>query len=138
PQTITGLEKLVRKLELIDVRHDRASLLQILNTFVGTYQMLPSPFAVPAVEPLYRAETYGDLQVPQNRLDAARAHHEGLRDVVDPRRMVQVAGANKLTWSNINNWQRFLSHDDDEARSAYDATNEGDGRVTHELGRLRT
>jgi pimeloyl-ACP methyl ester carboxylesterase len=99
PQAIAGLEGVVRKLALLDVRHDDVELLRILNSFVGTYQMLPSPLAVPAMEPLYESATYGALEVPQAHLDNAREHHAWLSDLVDPSRMVYVAGSNRPTLS---------------------------------------
>src|SRR5215207_4772173 len=102
PQAITGLEGLVRKLALLDLRHDRAELLRILNSFVGTYQMLPSPVALPAMAPLYESSTYGPLEVPQAHLDNAREHHEWLSDVVDAERMIYVAGANRRTPSGVS------------------------------------
>ncbi len=130
PQIITGLEGMVRKLAKVDLRHDMPKLLRIVNSFPGSYQMLPSPFVMPEVEPLYRAETYGaDLAVPQRHLDGGRAFHEMLRDVVDPARMVYVAGYNQRTYNGIRNM---------EVRSAdaYQTTLAGDGRVPHALGLL--
>lgn len=131
PQIITGLEGMVRKLAKVDLRHDMRKLLRIVNSFPGSYQMLPSPFIMPEVEPLYRAETYGaDLAVPQRHLDDGLAFHTMLRDVVDPARMVYVAGYNQRTYCGIR---------DMEVRSAdaYEVTLEGDGRVPHKLGRLK-
>jgi len=43
PFVLTGEEKTVRKLERFDQRHDMRELLEIINTFPGSYQMLPSP-----------------------------------------------------------------------------------------------
>ena len=47
PQTITGLEGMVRKLALADLRHDLGELLPVFNSFLGSYQMLPSPLVEP-------------------------------------------------------------------------------------------
>src|SRR3712207_8953452 len=41
----------------LDVRHSVEELLETFNTFVGSYQMLPSPDARLNVEPLYNAGT---------------------------------------------------------------------------------
>ena len=130
PQAITGLEGLVRKLALLDLRHDRAELLRILNSFVGTYQMLPSPVALPAMAPLYESSTYGPLEVPQAHLDNAREHHEWLSDVVDAERMIYVAGANRRTPSGVSDVANLQS------AAAYEVTLAGDGRVPHALGLL--
>ena len=40
---LNGDDKLVRRLELVDTRHNMEKLLAILSTFPGLYQMLPSP-----------------------------------------------------------------------------------------------
>lgn len=46
PQIMTGLEPMVRKLARFDFRHNREQVLEIVRTFVGCYQMLPSPHAI--------------------------------------------------------------------------------------------
>lgn len=140
PQVITGLEPLVRKLALVDVGHDLRSILHILNTFPGSYQMLPSPFIKRERDPdwaermrrLYRAELYGDLRVSQQHLDNALQFQQKLQYVDDPERMIYVAGFNQQTLSDIREPSRVGSAD------AYEVTKLGDGRVTHELGIPRT
>src|SRR5262245_24261823 len=47
PQALTGVEPLVRLLAAADLRHNLSELLAILNTFVGTYQLLPAPSKIP-------------------------------------------------------------------------------------------
>ncbi|MDQ3649869.1 MAG: CHAT domain-containing protein [Acidobacteriota bacterium] len=130
PQVITGVEGLVRKLALLDLRHNRRDLLETLNTFVGSYQMLPSPLVIPNIAPLYDAGTYGDLNVPQRHLDCARRHHEMLSDCVDADRMIYIAGYNQPTFSGVADWKKLNS------TAGYELTLDGDGRVTHELGLL--
>ncbi len=127
-QVITGLEKLVSWLAGMDMKHSLTELLSIFNTFVGTYQMLPSPLVMKDMEPLYHAETYGDLNVPQARLDEARAHHERLANVVDPQRMIYVAGYNRPTIGGLTSADQLRSPE------AYTVTLAGDGRVPHSLG----
>jgi pimeloyl-ACP methyl ester carboxylesterase len=131
PQTVTGIESMVRKLALIDVRHNRAELLDILNSFVGSYQMLPSPAVMPEMQPLYNAGTYTGANVSQQHLDNALAHHQFLSDVVDEERMVYVAGYGQPTFNNIRDFKKIGSVE------AYDVTLDGDGRVPHALGLLR-
>ncbi|MCA1558087.1 MAG: hypothetical protein LC731_06060, partial [Acidobacteria bacterium] len=140
PQIITGLEPMVRKLELFDGTHDLRGILDIVNTFPGSYQMLPSPFITrdgdvnwsERMRRLYRSELYGDLRVPQRHLDAALKFQEKLQYVEDAERMIYIAGYNRNTLSDI--WEPS------QVRSvnAYDVTKLGDGRVTHELGIPRT
>jgi pimeloyl-ACP methyl ester carboxylesterase len=130
-QVITGLENLVRWMARLDLKHSRTELLSILNTFVGTFQMLPSPRMMKHLDGLYHAATYGDLRVSQARLDNARAHHDRLADVVDPKRMLYVAGYNKPTL------QGLARADQCQTPSAYLVSRAGDGRVPHNLGLLK-
>jgi hypothetical protein len=132
PQIITGLEPTVRKLAKYDLRHGLRDVLRIVNSFVGPFQMLPSPLAKPDMKKLYKAETYGELNVSQRLLDNAQKHHALLSDVVHPDRMVYIAGFNRTTFSDILDMSRIGFLD------SYDVTQKGDGRVTHELGLLRT
>jgi pimeloyl-ACP methyl ester carboxylesterase len=131
PQTITGVEGLVRKLALLDIRHNRTELLDILNSFVGSYQMLPSPLMMPEMQPLYNAGTYMGANVSQRHLDTALAHHQYLSDCVDEERMIYVAGYGQPTFSGIRDWKQINSLD------GYSVTTDGDGRVPHALGLLR-
>ncbi|WP_224368088.1 CHAT domain-containing protein [Hyalangium versicolor] len=129
-QVITGLEKLVQWLAMLDMEHSLTEVLSILNTFVGTFQMLPSPRVMKDMEPLYHADTYEDLRVSQDRLDEARAHHDRLANVVDPERMLYVAGYNLPTIHGL------ASTDGLRSPNAYTVTRAGDGRVPHSLGLL--
>lgn len=143
PQVITGIEKLIKMVELLDLRHNRRQLLEVLNSFLGTYQMLPTHLKLANsnqemddMSPLYKSETYGGFDVPQSFLDKAKSHHVWLQDAIDIDRMVYIAGTNRPTFCNINSWSKFVSGNEDEMQSAYDVTFYGDGRVTHDLGRL--
>lgn len=132
PQVLAGLSHLVTEMDLLDLRHDRAGVLNIVNSFVGLYQMLPSPLGRPELEPLYHAETYQALNLPisQAHLDHARRQHQELAEIVDPQRMLLVLGDNKLTVGRLSDPER-LNHAD-----AYDLTLRGDGYVTHDLSLL--
>ncbi|MDY7226246.1 CHAT domain-containing protein [Hyalangium rubrum] len=130
-QVITGLESLVRWLSRLDLKHSHVELLSVLNTFVGTFQMLPSPLEMPHLKALYQAATYGDLRIAQARLDLARAHHERLADVVDPKRMHYIAGYNQPTLHGLTRVDQLQSS------NAYTVTRAGDGRVPHSLGLLK-
>jgi hypothetical protein len=131
PQVITGIEGTIKKLSLLDLRHDTRGLLDTFNTFPGSYQLLPSTLVLPAMKPLYDAVTYGGFNVPQRHLDNALKHHQFLSDVIDTQRMIYVAGYDYPTFSNIKSWKRLDSLD------SYEMTLDGDGRVTHELGLLK-
>ncbi len=129
PQILTGLEGLVRKLALLDVAHSLDEVLEIVGSFPGSYQMLPSPFAMDRIEELYRSAAWHRFAVPQARLDDARAFHSELRDAVDAGRMVYVAGYNRVTLCGLRTM-------DVGSRDDYEATLLGDGRVPHTLGLL--
>jgi pimeloyl-ACP methyl ester carboxylesterase len=133
PQVITGLEGLVRKLALLDVRHSVGELLETLNTFVGSFQMLPSPDVIPSALQLYTAGTYSPFKVTvsQQHLDNARVHHQKLAAAIDTDRMIYVAGYDQPTFSDIADYSKLNSLD------GYKVTMNGDGRVTHELGLLK-
>jgi pimeloyl-ACP methyl ester carboxylesterase len=128
PQVITGVEAKVRQLALLDVRHSLEEIIAIVNTFPGSYQMLPSPDILPQMQTLYDAASYGDLNVSQQHLDNAREYHRTIAPIVDDETMIYVAGYNRLTPCNLRDPKRRSSPLD------YDVTRLGDGRVTHELG----
>lgn len=128
PQVITGLEPVVRMLSFLDCPHGKTSILKIINTFPGSLQMLPSPFIMPKMEELYKADTFRNLFVAQHHLDGARNHHEWVRDVFDDQRMIYIAGYNRKTPSDILDMKKL------DSSKAYDVTKLGDGRVTHRLG----
>jgi pimeloyl-ACP methyl ester carboxylesterase len=140
PQVITGLEPMVRKLAFLDGSHDLRGVLNIVNTFPGSYQMLPSPFIKrdgdgqwsERMRRLYRSDVYGDLRVSQQHLDSALKFQEKLQYVDDPERMIYVAGFNQKTLSDLRDPSQVASG------NAYEVTKLGDGRVTHELGIPRT
>src|ERR1700741_471243 len=140
PQVITGLEPMVRKLAFVDASHDLRGILDIVNTFPGSYQMLPSPFININGDPewpermrrLYRSDIYGDLRISQQHLDNALRSQQKLQYVDEPERMIYVAGYNRKTLSNLRDPAEVRSAD------AYDVTKLGDSRVTHELGIPRT
>jgi pimeloyl-ACP methyl ester carboxylesterase len=140
PQVITGLEPMVRKLAFLDGSHDLRGVLDIVNTFPGSYQMLPSPFIKrdwdvkwsERMRRLYRSDLYGDLRVPQQHLDNALQFQQKLQYVDDPERMIYIAGYNQKTLSDI--WEPSQVG----SSNAYEVTKLGDGRVTHELGIPRT
>jgi pimeloyl-ACP methyl ester carboxylesterase len=132
PQVITGLEDIIRKIALVDIRHSVHDLLATFNSFVGSYQMLPSPLAMPAINGLYNSGTYSrfNVNVPQPHLDNALVHHQWLQDVLDFDRMIYIAGYDQPTFCNVSDWTKL------DKTEGYQLTQAGDGRVPHELGLL--
>ena len=130
PQLITGLDGLVSRLAALDPGRTAHDVLDILNSFPGLYHLLPSPYVSPANEAFFDSKTYGELRVRQSMLTAAAEHHEALADVVDPDRMVCVAGANRPTAIRVLDVAKIAS------RAGYAYSMSGDGRLAHRLGRL--
>ncbi len=131
PQVITGAYDTVRKLALIDLTHSRRELCDILNSFPGSLQMLPSALEMPSMKRMYDASLWSAWGVPQKILDLARTSHERLTKVVDGARMSYIAGFNQSTKVDVTDWSR-LDHSD-----AYRDSLEGDGTVPHALSFLR-
>ena len=131
PRVMAGNERIVKLLARANLLLSASRLRDVFNTFVGTYQMLPSPLAEPSVEPLYSAQSYAPVQVSQRHLDTAHEHHKRLRAVVDPGRMVYVAGSGTATYVELTDPTKPL--DDGKYRLSL----LGDGRVPHVLGMLR-
>lgn len=129
PQVLAGIEPLVRRLALLDLRHSLEELLPVFASFPGLYQQLPSPKTA-ELEFFYQPESYAPLAVPAHLLKQARESHALLEPVVDGSRMVYVAGYGYLTPAALTVPARM-----NDLR-AYKLTLEGDGRVSHALGLL--
>jgi hypothetical protein len=130
PMVLTGEEKTVRMLALLDVKHDLDELLAIIGTFLGSYQMLPSPRVSTGDDHarLFDRATWGSRPVLQPLLDRGRALQDALHVVTDADRLVYVAGFDQPT--------PFRVKVDGPGRFRYQETRDGDGRVPHELGLL--
>ncbi len=129
PMMLAGDEPLVRKLALLDRKHDVRKLLPILGTFPGPYQMLPAPgSASDDRDRLYRHATWGSLPAREPFLALGRELHESLAAVQAPEAIVYVAGYDRDTPYRI----RVTA----AGKFEYRLTRNGDGRVPHELGLL--
>ena len=135
PQVMTGQDKMISLLATLDVRHDLGELLDVTNSFVGSYMMLPAPAKLtPALQKLYRSETWGENagRVSQRHLDRAYQFHHDLEaaaPTIDPTRMTYVAGCRQATLSGL----KIANRGDFD----YELTYAGDGRVPHDLGLLK-
>ena len=133
PQALTGTDKLVRLLERADLSHGMGDLLEVLNSFVGSYQMLPAPAKIPvSMQAIYRRESWGEaFNVSEAHLNRAFQFHYDLdsADTVDPQRMVYIAGCNRETFAGLT----IVAPGEFD----YSVTSAGDGRVAHELGLLK-
>jgi pimeloyl-ACP methyl ester carboxylesterase len=132
PQVFTGAETMVRWLERLDFKNNLREVLDIVNSFVGSYQMLPAPSKRPGLEPvLYQVRSWGnEVPVSPLHLDRAARFHRDLAagDTIDPERMIYVAGSGRETICDL----RFVAPGEFE----YSTTLLGDGRVPHDLGLL--
>ena len=127
---LSGAEKLLKWLEKLDQRHDMKALLKIIDSFHGSYQMLPSPLLEFGDDRMKLAakEKWGRLPVTQSLLDLGFAFQKQIAPVVDPERMIYVAGYDRKTPYRIRI--------DAAGDFSYRNTKDGDGRVPHELGLL--
>jgi pimeloyl-ACP methyl ester carboxylesterase len=130
PLLYMGLNSLINKMAIVDVEHNRQDLLNTAKTFVGTYQMLPSLDKMPQMSDLYKPMTYGDLAPLPSRFDAATRFQKIVKDVIDPSRMIYVAGYNQSTADGIDDWNNLHSME------GYHFSMRGDGTVPHSLGLL--
>jgi pimeloyl-ACP methyl ester carboxylesterase len=124
-------DKLVRRLAAADLKHDLDEVLDVLNGFVGSYQLLPAPAKLASSEQgLYESGKWGRYPIVAAHLLRAKKFHTDL-DVaatIDPERMTYIAGCNQETLTGV----RF----DGPGMFEFDTTLKGDGRVTHALGLL--
>ncbi|MCC3159007.1 CHAT domain-containing protein [Hymenobacter sp. 15J16-1T3B] len=131
-QALTGTDKLVRWLAKLDLKNALPEVLATLNTFAGTYQLLPAPAQLPAeLQALYQVGTWGNFPVLAAHLARAAQSHEALRTdaaTADAERMSYVAGCNRRTLSGLE----VLA----PGEFRYRETLKGDGRVPFELGLL--
>ncbi len=131
PQAFTGLAETVASLAWLDHRHDLDGLLQIINSFPGPYQMLPSIRRLPMMRRLYDPAIYGDRRVSPLHLDRADSFHRHLEDAIDPDRMFHVAGYGQPTVTGIRDFDAI------GVESSYNVTCAGDGSVPLSLGPAR-
>jgi len=124
-------DKLVRRLAAADLTHDLDEVLDILNGFVGSYQLLPSPAKLAASEQgLYENGKWGRYPIVAAHLARARKFHEDLAaaPTIDPERMTYIAGCNQETLTGLRIELPGMFE--------FDTSLKGDGRVPHALGLL--
>ncbi len=130
-QAMVAKDKLVKWLAAADLRHDLDEVLEVLNGFVGSYQLLPSPAKLPAAEQgLYDSRIWGRYPIVASHLQRAKEFHASLdaAATIDPERMTYIAGCNQETLCAVKV--------DTPGLFEFDTTFKGDGRVTHALGLL--
>ena len=130
PLTLSGSEKLLKVLATGDVEHSMQELLEIVSSFPGLYQMLPSPLVDLDDDhtELFEVARWGKLPAKSPLLAKADTFLRDLDAVIDPHRLLYVAGVNRETPAKIRI--------DSPGKFSYRQTLDGDGRVPHELGLL--
>ena len=129
-QVLTGQEDALKKLALFDFWNGMDDLLDVVGTFSGMYQMLPSQLASLGDDHgrLYQAATWGAFKTEQKHLDGAKKLHDELKTVIDPQRLVYVAGYDRPTIASVKV--------NGPGKLTFGTTRDGDGKVTHALGFL--
>jgi pimeloyl-ACP methyl ester carboxylesterase len=131
-QVLTGTDALLARLERFDLRNNMAELLDVTNSFLGSYMLLPAHGKLPSsVQPLYEKGTWGATPaISQAHLNRTFDFYKTLDSAatIDSERMLYVAGVNQTTISSIE----IAS----PGEFKYGFTLAGDGRVPHALGLL--
>lgn len=130
-QAMVAKDKLVKWLAAADLRHDLEEVLDVLNGFVGSYQLLPAYAKLsPPEQALYNPSTWGRYPIVTSHLNRAKKFHADLDmpATIDPERMTYIAGCNQETLTGLTIKGPGLFE--------FDSALTGDGRVTHALGRL--
>jgi pimeloyl-ACP methyl ester carboxylesterase len=130
PRLLFGTNDVLSLVKKIDFHHSSSDLLNIAKTFTGAYQMLPVEGEVDGLEVLYRASTYNVVPIEQSLLDQAKAFQKEIASVIDPQRMIYVAGYNRRTMAGITDPTQLGSDE------GYLFSRRGDGTVPHNLGLL--
>jgi pimeloyl-ACP methyl ester carboxylesterase len=96
PLMLTGNEPLVRKLAVLDRRHDVKDILPVLATFPGSYQMMPAPAGgSDDRNKLYQVGTWGTTRPIKEFLDLGSRFHKAMETIVDPEGIVYVAATTR-------------------------------------------
>ena len=131
-QVLTGTDALLARLERFDLKNNMAELLNVTNSFLGSYMLLPAHGKLPsATQPIYEKGAWGATPaVSQDHLNRTFEFYKSLDSAatVDPERMVYIAGVNQTTISSLD----ILA----PGEFTYGFTRSGDGRVPHALGLL--
>lgn len=131
PQLLHGLNDSLRKLAIMDLRHSLQELIGVVKDFAGPYQMMPSPLIDAEFEPLYRPEAYPHVKIAPERFERARQFHHELAEIIDPDRMIYIAGYDQPTYTGIEDIGKL------SILEGYKVSRLGDGTVPHSLGLLK-
>lgn len=132
PPVLLGSDAMMELLARIDIAHNMSELLEITNTFVGSYMLLPAPSKLKShLHAIYQKDTWGSAPgISQDHLNRTYQFHMDMEraPTIDPVRMLYVAGCRRVTVSGLT----IVAPGEFE----YELTTEGDGRVPHAFGLL--
>ena len=133
PRAVLGREKIVRQLALLDLRHHRRKVIEIVSRFKGLLELLP----VDGNQDFFKLDIWKTLQSHDNGR-WVRPKQDDLREAgrlrevldaspIDPDRMMYVAGQAPST---------PVSVEIEDGEVVFRGTPEGDGRVPWRSGPL--
>lgn len=133
PQMLSGWNSVLRMIDLLDLGHKGPALLKVICSFPSAFQMLPNPALLDYEldRGVWKAEQYA--QRPATKFfERAKAFWNDNSPVVDPDRMIYIAGANRPTAFAVKDLSKLGVAD------GYQFSMAGDGTVPHRLGLLST
>lgn len=127
---LTGEEKIVKQLSLLDFWHGKKKVVSLLRGFAGSYQMLPPPDPAKNDDraKLQDPRQWGEWAVYPRLVERGLQFQREMEDVQDPERLIYVAGYDQDTPYRIKVKKPGVFE--------YQITRDGDGRVPHDLGLL--
>lgn len=136
-RTLLGRDSAIRKLEMVDLKHDMTELLSIVAGMNGALQLLPGDedgryLGDPFWEQLHQLHGSNWVKPSSNALQIARDGRKSLTDhVLDPALTCYVAG---LGTSNTPSSVKLDPSAQGADRIKFFATPQGDGTVTWKTG----
>ena len=137
PRILTGRDSLIKKLALLDLKHDVNGLLQVISTYPGFLELLPEKLFDPDLwAKLADADPVRDDW--HKPADEALSEAHKVRKLIeagrppDLDRMLYVAGCAPATPVDLS----IEEDHDGQGRLVFHATPCGDGRVPWETGKL--
>lgn len=127
PKFLTGKDKLVKIVSLLDLGESHKRFMRNARSFSGAYQMMPSALVDLQDDhlQLYQKKTWGKHAVVSQHLALAKKLQQEMHLVLTPERLVNIAGYGKKTLQRIEVTK--------PGKFRYQANNEGDGTVPHSL-----
>ncbi len=141
PQVITGREGLIKKLSLLDLKHSKKELLQIICHYPGLLELLPNHGTHNLFLPeIWKRAEEADAKRDDWRGPTSRRLEEAhrVRELIDKEgtndttRILYVAGCAPATPSDMT----IAEDEKGKGQIIFHATPYGDGRVTWKTGRL--